>query len=307
MNVAYIPYDNIDKVKWDACIDHAVNGLIYARSFYLDQMAPGWDALVWNDYAAVMPLTWKKKLGIKYLYQPAFIQQGGIFCNTAVTPAVLQAFAEKAFSVFKFAEITFNYANAAIPPMNDLSWSLRTNYVLDLQKTYEVHYGNYDPSFTKSLRRIRKFATAYEKSHDYGTIIQLYRDLYGKRLPYFKAIDFVHFEAICDRLSKEDNVITRVALGAGKQLLAGVVLLKDEKRLYNLISCITPEGRKLETNYYLYDKIIAEFSGEPLLFDFEGSDVKGIADFYRKFNPENQPYPYAQYNDLPPLVKLFKR
>ncbi len=43
-------------------------------------MAAGqWDALVLDDYQAVMPLTWRSKFGIRYLYQPAFTQQTGIF------------------------------------------------------------------------------------------------------------------------------------------------------------------------------------------------------------------------------------
>ena len=33
------PISEIDKAKWDHCIDNAGNGLIYAYSFYLDHMA----------------------------------------------------------------------------------------------------------------------------------------------------------------------------------------------------------------------------------------------------------------------------
>ena len=79
MPVHYITYQQIDKSKWDNCIDTAANGLVYGYSFYLDAMAKHWDALVLDDYEAVMPLTWRKKFGIRYLYQPAFTQQLGIF------------------------------------------------------------------------------------------------------------------------------------------------------------------------------------------------------------------------------------
>jgi len=72
VKLSYLPYKQIDKVKWDACIRHSMNRLIYAESVYLDHMAVNWDAIVLNDYEAVMPLPWKKKLGIRYLYQPSF-------------------------------------------------------------------------------------------------------------------------------------------------------------------------------------------------------------------------------------------
>ena len=57
MNIAYLSNKNIDKQKWDRCIDMASNGLIYAYSFYLDAMSKHWDALILNDYEIVMPLT----------------------------------------------------------------------------------------------------------------------------------------------------------------------------------------------------------------------------------------------------------
>jgi hypothetical protein len=78
-NIQYLSNQQIDKTKWDHCIDNAGNGLIYAYSFYLDNMAKNWDALVLNDYEAVMPLTWNKKYGIHYLYQPFFDGSIGSF------------------------------------------------------------------------------------------------------------------------------------------------------------------------------------------------------------------------------------
>ena len=75
VNIRHVKHKDINKLKWDKCIDTAPNGLIYANSFYLDIMSKGWDGLVMNDYEAVMPLTWNKKFGIFYLRQPAFTQQ----------------------------------------------------------------------------------------------------------------------------------------------------------------------------------------------------------------------------------------
>ena len=36
VNIKYVKHKDIDKVKWDACIDNAPNALIYAYSYYLD-------------------------------------------------------------------------------------------------------------------------------------------------------------------------------------------------------------------------------------------------------------------------------
>jgi hypothetical protein len=77
--------------------------------------------------------------------------------------------------------------------------------------------------------------------------------------------------------------------------------------LYNICGCITSEGKSLRANDFLYDKIIEEFAGSELILDFEGSDIKGIAGFYKKFNPISQPYPFVKFNQLHPLIKMFKK
>ena len=66
--IVYTKHTYIDKQKWDECILKSHNGLIYSTAAYLDSMAGSWDALILNDYEAVMPLPWRKKFGIQYIY-----------------------------------------------------------------------------------------------------------------------------------------------------------------------------------------------------------------------------------------------
>ena len=100
-SVSYLQNANIDKVKWDKCIDTASNGLIYAYSFYLDAMAKHWDALVMNDYEAVMPVTWNKKYGVHYLYQPFLCASLGLF-GKHINREMLSAFLNKIPKRFKY-------------------------------------------------------------------------------------------------------------------------------------------------------------------------------------------------------------
>src|ERR1700733_10069344 len=133
--IQYLPHEKIDKAAWDRCIDEAPGGLVYAYSFYLDIMARHWDALVMNDYQLVMPLTWNKKYGIYYLYQPAFTASLGVFGKN-ITEALVQQFIQAIPDKFKLVEIELNKDN----PVNTASINMRTNYVLSLNKSYEVLY-----------------------------------------------------------------------------------------------------------------------------------------------------------------------
>ena len=88
----HLLHSEIDKVKWNHCISKSDHALLYAEAEYLDALAVNWDALVLNDYESVMPLCWKSKWGINYLYQPPFVQQSGIFSTKPLSDIVVQQF-----------------------------------------------------------------------------------------------------------------------------------------------------------------------------------------------------------------------
>ncbi len=304
-DIIYIKHGEIDRVQWDACILDAANSLIYAQSSYLDALCQ-WDALVMGDYEAVMPLPRRKKMGIGYLYQPAFTQQLGVFSKNSVTDETISEFVAAAMSRFKFAEICLNYHNqrGTLKKVNLLQ---RVNYVLDLGFSYEFIYNNYSSSLKKKLSWIKKFECSYGPYKDFGEMIQLYRNLYGEKMKSVSAEDFRRFVELCRKLNEDQKIICRVAKDTEGNILAALVLLHDGKRIYNIISCITESGKKVHANDFIYDSLFREFSGKPLLFDFEGSDMRGIADFYMKFSPIAQPYPFIKWNYLPAVLQLIKK
>src|ERR1700744_427164 len=104
--IQYLKRSGIDTDRWDNCLSTAANGLIYGKTFFLDAMTEGqWDALILGDYETVMPLTWRQKAGIRYLYQPAFAQQTGIFSISPLTTELTATFLARTRQHFRFAEI----------------------------------------------------------------------------------------------------------------------------------------------------------------------------------------------------------
>jgi hypothetical protein len=80
-----LPSYQIDKQKWDDCIYKSGHSLIYDQAHYLDALADNWHGIIVNDYDCVMPIPWRKKLGIRYCYDVPFIQQLGYFNRTDET------------------------------------------------------------------------------------------------------------------------------------------------------------------------------------------------------------------------------
>ena len=41
---------HIDRYKWDQCVNKAINGKVYAKSWYLDLVASNWGGIIYGDY-----------------------------------------------------------------------------------------------------------------------------------------------------------------------------------------------------------------------------------------------------------------
>lgn len=304
-NLYFLQNNEIDKQKWDECVTAAANGLIYARSFYLDNMCHGWKALTGKNYEWVLPISQRTKFGISYLYQPPFTQQLGVFAKPGVI-VPLREIIHWLKTNYKFWEVNWNYTTDTSlinPPVNI---TVATNYILDLARDYESITTNYGKDLINNIRRSRRFKLIYRGTSDYNRCIELFKKYYGNRLINLKDKDYNNFGKLCDSAFKRDMLIAREAVDNKGELMSIVLLLNDGKRIYNVMNTTTDTGRKTGANHFLLDSVIREFSAKDLLFDFEGSDLPGVKSFYENFGPVSQPYFRLKYNNLRWPVRLFK-
>jgi hypothetical protein len=299
--IRYLLRREIDTTRWDHCVATSLSPLIYGRSFYLDEMAAGqWDALVLDDYKAVMPLTWRSRFGIRYLCQPAFTQQTGIFSPAAITPHLVETFLREADRHFRFAEIYFNYSNA------HQTFEPRTNFLLHLNAPYSQLSARYRKDLNRNLRLAQRSQLTYTKDFDLHTALTDFRREYAPRLPAIKEDDYRRFETLCLHLRQHDQLLTRAVFDEREQRLCSAVFLRDAHRFYLLHSTTVPAGRATEANHFLLDQFIREWAGSPMILDFEGSDRPGIAHFYSNFGSIDQPYFFYRRNRLPWPIRWLK-
>lgn len=301
MQLQFIKHTGINKLLWNNCISKSANGLIYATAEYLDALSPNWDGLVFGNYEAVMPLTWRKKLGIFYLCQPAFAQQLGVFFSSEISPIPIQNFLEQLPTHYSLVEIFLNHQNS-----NPLNATQHINYILPLNSNYSDIAKNYKSDLIKNLNRTKKFNLQYSESGNVAEAIALYKENYASKLAV-REKDYEAFIKLSQQLHNQGKAIVRkVSMPSGELLSIGL-FLKDTNRIYNVASTTLPNGRTMEANHFLFDQLIHEFAGTALILDFEGSDLPGVARFYQKFGAINQPYFFYHYNHLSPLIKWLKR
>jgi hypothetical protein len=302
MMINYLKQDQIDRKKWDGCIEAAFNGIVYAKSWYLDIVAEQWEGLVENDYERVFPLVFRKKLGIYYLYQPVFTQQLGLFSKTQLSEKVVREFLVAIPSKYRFAEISLNTFN------NLTNWgkglSQWRNFELDLINSYEKLKENYAINLKRKLNKASDTGLQLIKNTKPEEIIRIFRENRGKELSHLEDEEYMKLSRLIYTGIYRGVVTTYGVYTPTNDLCAGAVFLKSKKKVIFLFSGLTLQGRDFNAMAFLIDSFISEHASTHLTFDFEGSNQPGLARFYQSFGALEISYPHLTIDRLPPLVSL---
>jgi len=302
-SILYIENKNIDRVKWDRCINGAAsNGLIYANSFYLDAMAKHWDALVMNDYETVMPITWNKKYGIYYLYQPFLCASLGLFGNN-INGEMLSSFLDNIPKRFKYWDIYLNAANNFTTEKYDLY--KRTNYILPLNKPYATLLNKFRNSYRQLIKKSTANNLQVKQDINVEEIIKLAKNKFEK-IARIKKSDWQNFEQLYNVLLKNKRA-TNFGVYLKDELLASGIFLFSDKRAYYVLAGNKTKERHLGASHLVINAFIQQHAERNLTLDFEGSNIPEIAFFFKGFGAYAEQYPGIKYNALPPLLRSFKK
>jgi hypothetical protein len=302
VNIQYLSRQQIDKTKWDQCIHNARNGLIYAYSFYLDTMAKHWDALVLNDYEAVMPLTWNKKYGIHYLYQPFLTAQLGVFGNN-ISDGLMESFLNALPVNFKYIDIFLNPENGV--EIKGFNLYQRSNYILDLNKPYDQLYGNYRENIQRNIRKAVQAGCTVQKDFDVEKVIVLAAQQM-KRHNNESEDNIDRFRKLYQQLHAKQMAITYGIVSPQKEIIASCVFFFSHGRAYYILVGNHPEGKAIGASHALIDAFIKDHAGKDMLLDFEGSDIPGLALFYSSFGAVEEKYAALKLNKLPFYLRWMK-
>jgi len=300
MKVKYLQNKDIDKIRWDDCIKQAKNSLIYAYSWYLDIVCENWDAIISEDYSVVMPLIWKKKHFIKYIYQPFFTQQSGIFYKNDIEANIITEIFSAYKKSFKYINSNFNYKNKFLSKNN---YSERTNFVLNLFPEYEVLKKSFSKNHKRNIKKSYSNELYISNDLSVDKIIKFKKENLKTKLSEKNLNIFRSILEICS----EKKALKIYAVYHGTDLIAVTVFTISKNRYYNLISASNKTGFEKKASFFLFNEFIKEYAGKNIILDFEGSNIPGIARFFKGWGAVNQPYYNFKQNKLPLPFRLFKK
>jgi hypothetical protein len=285
------------------CIEQSQNSMIYGYSWYLDTVAPQWEGLVLNDYEAVMPLVWNKKLFIHYLYQPFFTQQLGLFYKTAAAKDRLIDFITAIPQKYQYIDINLNENNEL--PQSDLPLRKRKNFVLNLEKPYAKLHKDYDDHCKRNLKKAKKLHQIV-RPLETDIAVKFYKKYKGEVTSAIGLQDYARLKNLLFKAERKNMLLTRGVYNETDELLATGIFLISKGRIVYLMGTASRKGREARAMFTLFDDIIAQFSEQPMVLDFEGSEIPGIARFFKGFGPEKKPYFKLHINRLPAIIRWLK-
>ncbi|MGI9532585.1 hypothetical protein [Lutimonas sp.] len=280
--IRFVVAKDIDRIKYDRCINNSIGHRIYATSWYLDCTCDRWDLIVKGDYEVVMPLPNRKKYGIPYVYMPAWIQQLGLFSSEEITEDLIDSFIATIPRKIQWIDYQFNSMNK----FSGNNISFRKNYLLPMDEAFEAII----QKSNKNRKRIFKKGfgdCVLDKQGDSEVFLTHYKTMQKSFSLSNTAID--NLRNLCESKNRHVQVWNVFKEGA---FVGGLIWLKDMHRITYLVPFADELGKKMDIPSYIIYELIQEFQQQKLVLDFEGSMLPGVEKFYQSFGAEPEVYSY---------------
>lgn len=302
--IKYLQHHEIDKERWDECIRKSFNGIIYGYSWYLDVVHPSWEALVTSDYTTVMPLTGGKKLGLKYLFTPFFVQQLGVFSSSKLTAEDVLLFLKAIPQDYKYWEVNLNTFNNIAG--NDFVYRPNLTHELDMIQDAESIRKDYSDNTKRNLKKAAQQNMRVVTNPSREEIITLFRKNRGKDVHVLQEMHYDVLRKLLQATDGRGRLHVRGVVNDKGELIAGAFFIDANGKVVFLFSGNSQEGKEKGAMFMLIDNFIRENALKNLVLDFEGSNDPQLARFYRGFGAKECVYLQARYNGLPWFIRWYK-
>jgi hypothetical protein len=300
--IVYLTNNEIDRDQWDTCIMNSHTLKPYGYSWFLDCMAPGWQALVDDEYDSVFPLPGFSRFGIRYLATPVFLQQLGAFSPDKPSPDMLNEFLEYLPSFYRLVDLCVGQK----VEHEGFRITEKANFELNLSKPYEKLRENFTSHCKRNIDSAAKKHPRLVDDVTPGQLIDLFIRNKGKEIKGIKPRDYERLNNLLNYcLANKKGRIIGVRSGR-KELLYGLFIVETKGNKTMLLVVNTPQSRERRIGYYVVNEIIKEYSSTHTTLDFAGSSIPSIAAFMESFGSIKTPFYRICQNRLFWPVRMLK-
>jgi hypothetical protein len=292
--IVYHKNNEIDREQWDNCIRNTPGARPYAYSWYLDIMAPGWQALVDDEYDSVFPVPGFRRFGIQYIATPVFLQQLGAFSPDNHSSKAVTEFLNYMPDFYKFIDLCIGQKIN----ISGYKISEKVNFELDLSKPYETISGNFTDHCRRNIHTSSRNCPDLDYNITPDEIINLFIENKGKEIKGIKARDYQRLKSLINfcKINKKGRIIG--VKGVRKKLIFALFIVEIHGRKTILFVANTTQSRDKRIGYFVVNELIKDNSSTRTILDFAGSSIPSIASFYESFGSARVPFYRLYRNSL---------
>ena len=296
---------------------------IFSKDWWMDATCgeDNWDVLVvekGGEIVASMPIYIKSKYGLKYITQAKLTQTNGIHIRypknqryskrLSFEKEVMNGIIDQLEELdIAYYQQSFNYSVTNWLPFywRGFEQTTRYTYVIENLSDLDRVYNGFSKVVRKNIKKANPLANVY-LSNDTKKFYQINTMTFERQglqirysLEYLKRIDEICKKNDCRRIIFAED--------AQGNIHSGSYIIWDDISVYQLMSGIDPRFRNSEFKTLLIMEALKLANQIGIKFDFEGSMMEGVEEYFRKFGAIQKPYfSISKAFKYKPLFKIYK-
>jgi len=279
---------------------------IFSRDWWMDAVCgeDNWNVILVEDNGQIiasMPYYIKKKYGLRFITQPPLTQTNGLWIKYPDDQrSSKRHFYEKEIMnkiIDKLENLNvdlysqnFHYSFTNWQPFywRGFQQTTRYTFVIEDLSSLDTIFSQFSKVVRKNIRKTAKQANIYNSDNieKFYTLNEQVFKRQGLKVPY--SLDFLkRLDRACSQ-----NKARQMFFGEDKErnIHSIVYIVWDETSAYLLMSGIDPKYRDSDFKTLLVWEAIQFASKVTKRFDFEGSMIENVADYFAKFGAIKKPY-----------------
>jgi len=301
LTAKFLLQDQISESRWDDFVDTSAEGGLFARSWYMHAVMPGWAAVVVLEedrWQAVMPMRICYKYGIGYALQPTFSQYLGVLFapmagkNNRIVHKkreILQVLIAAIPTEIRLFSYNFSPAFDYFLPFEHKGFKIkpRMSLTLSLERPLDRILGDFSTSILNHLKKAQQHRLICREGTAIRTLSErMLRYGFIRNRTEQQALESLWQQAV--RYKK--GFLLEVTGESGTIQCSGLFLIEKDKAVF-VASALDRDTRQYGSNSLLVLEAIKKCKTLGLKeLDFKGSMLSGVEKFFLGFNPRQVLY-----------------
>lgn len=286
---------------WDDLVTKSPHGTVFHYSWWLNATGVDFEILgCWDEdgkLVAGMPLPRKKRTGLRLYHAPSLAPYLGPIFDLSGAESIseqlsrMRHWGETLGHAVQGFDCLHYLAGAAGPDLQGFVWAgfraeIAYTFRIDAGTTSEEVFHQISRTHRQKLRKNAQYAV--ETADDVASLSKLSNQTF-LRQGMSRPFDDHYLRRLWDAASKRGRAILYMARELDGTPVASLLVVNDDRTSYQIVSGMDMKLRDSPAGYLLTWRAICDALEAGRAFDFEGSGVRGVEQYYRRWGVPARP------------------